>query len=114
MLTKELPGLPMKEDQATQQFMRRSIEQALSGNVKRQREIAARISQAQTETPLFYSVMTAADLTGMPHPPGIVYFVQDEGALASITNTFYLPVTLLSGILIPINKTAPQWLQTAA
>ena len=40
--------------------------------------------------------------------------VQDEGALASITNTFYLPVTLLSGILIPINKTAPQWLQTAA
>jgi ABC-2 type transport system permease protein len=40
--------------------------------------------------------------------------VQDEGALASITNTFYLPVTLLSGILIPINRSAPQWLQTAA
>ncbi|MFM2376699.1 MAG: hypothetical protein RLZZ165_1796 [Bacteroidota bacterium] len=40
--------------------------------------------------------------------------VQDEGALASITNTFYLPVTLLSGILIPINAQAPQWLQTAA
>lgn len=70
----------MKEDQATQQFMRRSIEQALAGNVKRQREIATRISQAQTETPLFYSVMAVADLTGMPHPPGIVYFVQDEGA----------------------------------
>ena len=40
--------------------------------------------------------------------------IQDEGALASITNTFYLPVTLLSGILIPINDQAPQWLQTAA
>lgn len=40
--------------------------------------------------------------------------VQDEGALASITNTFYLPVTLLSGILIPINEMAPKWLQTAA
>lgn len=69
----------MKEDQATQQFMRRSIEQALSGNVKRQREIAARISQAQTETPLYGAVMDVADLTGMPHPPGIVYFVQNEG-----------------------------------
>lgn len=40
--------------------------------------------------------------------------VQDEGALASITNTFYLPVTLLSGILIRIDSKAPGWLQTAA
>lgn len=40
--------------------------------------------------------------------------IQDEGALASITNTFYLPVMLLSGILIPIDATAPKWLQTAA
>lgn len=40
--------------------------------------------------------------------------VQDEGALASITNTFYLPVMLLSGILIRIDASAPQWLQTAA
>jgi ABC-2 type transport system permease protein len=40
--------------------------------------------------------------------------VQDEGALASITNTFYLPVMLLSGILIRIDATAPKWLQTAA
>jgi ABC-2 type transport system permease protein len=40
--------------------------------------------------------------------------VQDEGALASITNTFYLPVMLLSGILIRIDAKAPEWLQTAA
>ena len=39
--------------------------------------------------------------------------IQDEGALASITNTFYLPVTLLSGILIPMSQ-APGWLRTAA
>lgn len=40
--------------------------------------------------------------------------VQDEGGLASITNTFYLPVMLLSGILIRIDANAPVWLQTAA
>jgi ABC-2 type transport system permease protein len=39
--------------------------------------------------------------------------VQDEGALASITNTFYLPVMLLSGIMLPI-AVAPDWIKTAA
>lgn len=39
--------------------------------------------------------------------------VQDEGVLASITNTFYLPVMLLSGIMLPISF-APNWLKTMA
>ena len=39
--------------------------------------------------------------------------VQDESALASITNTFYLPVMLLSGIMLPI-AIAPDWIKTAA
>jgi ABC-2 type transport system permease protein len=39
--------------------------------------------------------------------------VQDEGALASITNTFYLPVMLLSGIMLPI-AIAPDWIKSAA
>jgi ABC-2 type transport system permease protein len=39
--------------------------------------------------------------------------VQDEGALASITNTFYLPVMLLSGVMLPI-AIAPDWIKSAA
>lgn len=39
--------------------------------------------------------------------------VQDEGILASITNTFYLPIMLLSGIMLPISF-APNWLKTMA
>ncbi len=38
---------------------------------------------------------------------------KDESALASITNTFYLPIMLLSGIMLPISV-APQWIKTAA
>ncbi len=89
MQTRELTGLPVKEDKETQDFLRRSIEGALAGNVKRQREIAARVSQQQTETPLMYSLQSVADLTGMPHPPGMVYFIQDTG-----TFYYYNPSTL--------------------
>jgi ABC-2 type transport system permease protein len=39
--------------------------------------------------------------------------VQEESALASITNTFYLPIMLLSGIMLPI-AIAPDWIKTAA
>jgi ABC-2 type transport system permease protein len=39
--------------------------------------------------------------------------VKDESILASITNTFYLPVMLLSGIMLPISF-APGWIKTAA
>ncbi len=39
--------------------------------------------------------------------------VKDEGILASITNTFYLPVMLLSGIMLPISF-APRWIKIAA
>jgi len=39
--------------------------------------------------------------------------VRDEGVLASITNTFYLPVMLLSGIMLPISF-APHWIKVAA
>lgn len=39
--------------------------------------------------------------------------VKDEQALATITNVFYLPVILLSGIMLPISL-APQWIKNAA
>jgi ABC-2 type transport system permease protein len=39
--------------------------------------------------------------------------VKDEGVLASITNTFYLPLMLLSGIMLPI-ALAPAWMQNMA
>jgi len=39
--------------------------------------------------------------------------VKDEGVLASITNTSYLPLMLLSGIMLPISL-APSWIKTAA
>jgi ABC-2 type transport system permease protein len=39
--------------------------------------------------------------------------VKDEGILASITNTFYVPLMLLSGIMLPISL-APQWIKTMA
>ncbi|MGP8214308.1 MAG: ABC transporter permease [Bacteroidia bacterium] len=39
--------------------------------------------------------------------------VKDEGVLASITNTFYLPMMLLSGIMLPI-ALAPNWIKTMA
>ncbi|HXC06323.1 MAG TPA: ABC transporter permease, partial [Bacteroidia bacterium] len=39
--------------------------------------------------------------------------VRDEGVLASITNTFYLPMMLLSGIMLPISF-APNWIKNMA
>ncbi len=39
--------------------------------------------------------------------------VKDEGILASITNTFYLPMMLLSGIMLPISF-APNWIKNMA
>ena len=39
--------------------------------------------------------------------------VKDEGVLASITNTFYLPMMLLSGIMLPISF-APDWIKNMA
>jgi ABC-2 type transport system permease protein len=39
--------------------------------------------------------------------------VKDEGVLASITNTTYLPLMLLSGIMLPISL-APNWIKTMA
>jgi len=39
--------------------------------------------------------------------------VKDEGVLASITNTSYLPLMLLSGIMLPISF-APNWIKTMA
>ncbi|MFI5148579.1 MAG: ABC transporter permease [Bacteroidia bacterium] len=39
--------------------------------------------------------------------------VKDEGVLASITNTFYLPMMLLSGIMLPISF-APNWIKNMA
>ena len=39
--------------------------------------------------------------------------VKDEGVLASITNTFYLPMMLLSGIMLPISF-APNWIKNLA
>jgi ABC-2 type transport system permease protein len=39
--------------------------------------------------------------------------VKDEGVLASITNTFFLPMMLLSGIMLPISF-APQWIKNMA
>ena len=39
--------------------------------------------------------------------------VRDEGVLASITNTVYLPIMLLSGIMLPI-ALAPQWMKNMA
>jgi ABC-2 type transport system permease protein len=39
--------------------------------------------------------------------------VKDEGILASITNTCYLPIMLLSGIMLPISF-APNWLKNMA
>lgn len=38
---------------------------------------------------------------------------KNEDALASMVNTLYLPIMLLSGIMLPI-ALAPQWLQAAA
>lgn len=38
---------------------------------------------------------------------------RSEDALATITNTIFLPIMLLSGIMLPISL-APQWLKTAA
>lgn len=38
---------------------------------------------------------------------------QSEDGLASLVNTLYLPIMLLSGIMLPISL-APQWLKTAA
>jgi len=39
--------------------------------------------------------------------------VKDEGVLASITNTVYLPIMLLSGIMLPISL-APNWMKNMA
>ena len=39
--------------------------------------------------------------------------VKDEGVLAGITRTFYLPLMLLSGIMIPLDS-APNWMQSMA
>lgn len=39
--------------------------------------------------------------------------VKDEGVLASITQTFFLPLMLLSGIMLPISF-APHWIQAMA
>jgi ABC-2 type transport system permease protein len=39
--------------------------------------------------------------------------VKDESVLASITNTVYLPLMLLSGIMLPI-AFAPHWIKTVA
>ena len=39
--------------------------------------------------------------------------VKDEGVLASITQTFFLPLMLLSGIMLPISF-APNWMQVMA
>lgn len=39
--------------------------------------------------------------------------VKDEGILASITNTVYLPIMLLSGIMLPISL-APNWIKNMA
>ena len=39
--------------------------------------------------------------------------VKDEGVLASITQTFFLPLMLLSGIMLPISF-APNWIQVMA
>jgi len=39
--------------------------------------------------------------------------VKDEGVLASITQTFFLPLMLLSGIMLPISF-APHWIQVMA
>lgn len=43
----------------------------------------------------------------------ISIMAKNEDALASMVNTIYLPVMLLSGIMLPISL-APQWLKTAA
>jgi hypothetical protein len=80
MELKELRGLPVKEDAVTRDFFRRSLEHSTRGAVKRDRELAFRIDQQQTEMPLYYSVMDIADLTGMSTAPGSVYFVQNAGA----------------------------------
>lgn len=39
--------------------------------------------------------------------------VKDEGVLASFTNSFYLPIMLLSGIMLPISL-APEWMKKMA
>jgi hypothetical protein len=80
MEQKILPGLPQVADPITRDFWRRSLEHSARGSVKRDRELAHRIEQQQTEMPLFYSVMDIADLTGMSTAPGSVYFVQNAGA----------------------------------
>jgi ABC-2 type transport system permease protein len=43
----------------------------------------------------------------------ISLIVTDEGNLASITNTVYMPILLLSGIMLPLTL-APHWLKIAA
>ena len=43
----------------------------------------------------------------------IALAVTDEGNLASIANTVYMPILLLSGIMLPLTL-APRWLQIAA
>jgi ABC-2 type transport system permease protein len=43
----------------------------------------------------------------------IALIVADESNLASIANTVYMPIFLLSGIMLPLNL-APHWLKIAA
>jgi ABC-2 type transport system permease protein len=43
----------------------------------------------------------------------IALMVTDEGNLASIANTVYMPILLLSGIMLPLTL-APNWLKIAA
>jgi len=43
----------------------------------------------------------------------IALIVTDEGNLASITNTVYMPILLLSGIMLPLTL-APHWLKIVA
>jgi ABC-2 type transport system permease protein len=43
----------------------------------------------------------------------IALLVTDEGNLASIANTVYMPILLLSGIMLPLTL-APRWLKIVA
>jgi ABC-2 type transport system permease protein len=43
----------------------------------------------------------------------VALLVTDEGNLASIANTVYMPILLLSGIMLPLTL-APRWLQIVA
>ena len=81
MQEKLLRGLPIVQDIETQDFLRRSLEQSVRGSVKRNRDLEHKIEQQRTEIPLVFSVLEATGLTGLPTPPGALYFVQNDADL---------------------------------